>query len=119
MRKPEEIAKIIESHLSIPVSTFLTSIGLAKNTISNMKSGSMPSADKLCLIADELDVSVDYLLGIEKTPLEPIALKAPKSDWIRILERLSDENLVKLRDYALLLLLSQGQAGQGDQGSQK
>lgn len=66
MRKPEDIAKIIESRLSTPVSTFLTGIGLAKNTISNMKSGSMPSADKLCLIADALDVSVDYLLGIQK-----------------------------------------------------
>lgn len=119
MRKPEEIAKIIESHLSIPVSTFLASIGLAKNTISNMKSGSMPSADKLCLIADELDVSVDYLLGIEKTPLEPLALKASKNEWIYILERMSDENLVKLRDYAFLLLMSQDQAGKGDQESPK
>lgn len=94
-------------------------IGLSNATATGWKNGTQPKADILVKIAEYLDVSVDYLLGHEKTPLEPLALKASKTEWIYILERMSDENLIKLRDYALLLLLSQGQAGQGDQGSQK
>jgi transcriptional regulator with XRE-family HTH domain len=95
-------------------------IGLSNATATGWKNGTLPKADVLVKIAKHLDVSVDYLLGIKKeTPLEPLALKASKSEWIYILERMSDENLIKLRDYALLLLMSQDQDGQGDQGSQK
>ena len=98
----------------------LAECGLSKSFMDNLKKGSMPSADKLGVIAENLGVSVDYLLGVEKeTPLEPIALKASKKEWIYILERMSDENLIKLRDYARLLLLSQEKGGQGDQGSRK
>ena len=78
-----------------------------------------PSSDKIILIADYLGVSVDYLLGRAESTLEPVALKASRSEWIQILERMSDDNLIKLRDYALLLLMSQDQDGQGDQGSPK
>lgn len=69
MRKPEEIAQIIESNISVSNSAFLKNIGLSGTTIANMKSGSMPSADKIGIIAEALDVSVDYLLGIQKSPL--------------------------------------------------
>ena len=77
-------------------------------------------------IADVTGVTARYLMcwdeeskTNEKTPLEPLALKASKSEWIYILERMSEENLIKLMDYALLLLMSQDQDGQGDQGSAK
>jgi transcriptional regulator with XRE-family HTH domain len=109
MREPKEIAQIIEENITISKSAFLKNAGLPGTTIANMKSGSMPSADKLGIIAQSLGLSVDYLLGNEKTPLEPLALKASKSEWIYILERMSDENLIKLRDYAQLLLMSQDQ----------
>lgn len=97
----------------------LAECGLSKSFMDNLKKGSMPSADKLGVIAESLGVSVDYLLGVKETPLEPIALKASKKEWIYILERMSDENLIKLRDYAQLLLMSQDQDGQGEQGSPK
>lgn len=95
-------------------------IGLSNAVATHWKNGTLPKADILVKIADKLGCSVDYLLGVKKeTPLEPLALKASKSEWIYILERMSDENLIKLRDYALLLLMSQDKDGQGDQGSQK
>ena len=94
-------------------------IGLSNATATGWKNGTQPKADVLLMIANYLDVSIDYLLGNEKTPLEPLALKASKSEWIYILERMSDENLIKLRDYAKLLLMSQDQDGQEDQGSPK
>lgn len=49
--------------------------GLTPSTISSYEQkGTTPTADKLCLLADVLDVSVDYLVGNEKAnksnPLE-------------------------------------------------
>ena len=66
MRKPKEIAQIIEDNITISNSAFLKNAGLPGTTIANMKSGSMPSADKLGVIAETLGVSVDYLLGVQK-----------------------------------------------------
>ena len=42
-----------------------TKVGLGNGTISRWKSSS-PNTDKLTKVADELGVSVDYLLGREK-----------------------------------------------------
>lgn len=66
MREPKEIAQIIEDNITISNSAFLKNAGLPGTTIANMKSGSMPSADKLGVIAENLGVSVDYLLGVQK-----------------------------------------------------
>lgn len=121
MREPKEIAQLIEDNITISNSAFLKNAGLPGTTIANMKSGSMPSADKLGVIAETLGVSVDYLLGVKnEKPLEPIALRASVSEWTELLNSLSDENLIKLRDYAQLLILQQhSQAEKEDQGSQK
>ena len=37
--------------------------GLNKNIVNNLKRGSIPSVDKIAVIADYFHVSVDYLLG--------------------------------------------------------
>lgn len=37
--------------------------GLNKNMMAGMRNGSMPKADNLAKIAEQLDCSVDYLLG--------------------------------------------------------
>lgn len=44
------------------VNKMLQSCNLSKSTVSNIKSGSMPSSDKLNAIADALDVTADWLL---------------------------------------------------------
>ena len=68
IRSSSEIADIIENSISVPKSVFLRNIGLAGTTLANMKNGSMPSADKLAVIADALGCSVDYLLGRDEPP---------------------------------------------------
>ncbi|MDD6762820.1 MAG: helix-turn-helix transcriptional regulator [Clostridiales bacterium] len=50
---------------NILLQDLFTNCGLGKNTIANLKNGSMPKADNLAKIADYLDCSVDYLLGRE------------------------------------------------------
>lgn len=46
-------------------------VGLGNGTISRWKSSS-PNTDKLTKVADELGVSVDYLLGREKEQLNNV-----------------------------------------------
>lgn len=103
-------------------------VGVSKASVCRWESGDISNMrrDRIQKLANALNISPLELLNEEtegfvheKTPLEPLALKASKSEWIYILERMSEENLIKLRDYALLLLMSQDQDDQGDQGSAK
>ena len=41
-------------------------IGLSNATATGWKNGTLPKADVLVKIAEHLDVSVDYLLGVQK-----------------------------------------------------
>lgn len=68
------------------VSKMLQSCGLAKNTVDNIKNGSMPSSDKLDLIASALEVSLDYILKGENTKKE----QPPFSDLRKQLEDICD-----------------------------
>ena len=54
----------------------MKAIGLGENTLRNFQT-SMPKADTLAVIADYLDVSVDYLLG--RSP-RVVAVSAPVED---------------------------------------
>ena len=52
----------------LSLNKILENCGLGKNTISHIKAGSIPRADNLAKIADELGCSVDYLLGRTNNP---------------------------------------------------
>ena len=68
MFTPQQIAQNIEMMIKAKypsISKFLEENNLQKNTISNMKSGSMPSADKFAILALSLHVTPDFLLGIQ------------------------------------------------------
>ena len=52
--------------LGIQLKDMLFELDLNKNMLSNMYNGSMPKADNLAKIAQYLDCSVEYLLGIDK-----------------------------------------------------
>jgi transcriptional regulator with XRE-family HTH domain len=116
-----QIYQKIEEILSakgISKNQLLINAGLAKNVMSNMKNGSMPSVDKIAAIAEALDVSIDSLLGIEQHT-EPIALRASETEWLYILSRMTDEDLLKVRDYTRYLLWLQNQAAEDSPKSQK
>lgn len=55
-------------------------LGLSTNYIYNLRYSKTPNADKLALIADYFDVSVDFLLGREESTFEKMTNIRKKSD---------------------------------------
>jgi len=52
----------------ISVNKALLESGLSKSIVDNLKKGSAPSIDKMAVLADYLNCSVDYLLGRTPAP---------------------------------------------------
>lgn len=63
-----ERIKIRAKEQHIQLKTIWSSVGITDNTLVNLRKGSMLGADKLALIADYLNCSVDYLLGRTDSP---------------------------------------------------
>lgn len=108
MLTSKQLSQNIEQYLTyhrLTANKVLTEAGLGKNTIDNMKKGSMPSVDKVLTIAEYLGVSVDFLLG--RTPIPDVNSeykgKAPDGISIRsvIIERVKS-----LSDHQAELLLA-------------
>jgi len=53
---------------NITVNKMLTDCQLNKDTMRHIKNGKIPSADRILIIADYLDCSIDYLLGRTDNP---------------------------------------------------
>lgn len=63
--------------------------GVSQSTLSDWKNGkSIPSAQKLKLIADYLGVTVDYLMGAEKKEKAPALTEKDKRDAAKEVERI-------------------------------
>ena len=74
MNEPNKIAQIIISltkSRGMSVHQMLKICGLTPSVVDRMRTGSMPSADKLSLIAQFLNVSTDFLLGHTDDPTPP------------------------------------------------
>ena len=135
MIEPNQIYKIVEKECKrkkISQQKLLSDVGLAKSTLDNMKKGSMPSVDKVSMIAEYLGVSIDYLLGTEQDlksraadikrrvmaesneqehfSAAPIDLtqKRRMSELHALLSEMSDEDLKKLESYAAFLASETG-----------
>lgn len=126
MYNSQEIAERIKqtaSEKGVSLGNMFSELGISNNTLHNMKS-SMPKTDTLAKIADYLKVSMDYLLGRESAysdiKLENIPelakladefrnqdIRKTISEWKMVLSNMSTENLLKLKEYASLLLLQQ------------
>lgn len=63
-----EQLNIICNQRNIKLTPLLTKIGVSKGNINSWKKGNIPSGDILLKLANELDVSVDYLLGRTDNP---------------------------------------------------
>lgn len=120
----ERFEKLCHDNQTSPFA-FCKEIGLAGGTAAYWKkSGNPPKRETLEKIAERFNVTVDYLLGrsfvdgIEPPP-EPIALRASETEWLYILSRMTDDSLLKLRDYTRYLLWSQDQAAEDSPKSQK
>lgn len=74
MNNLQEISNLIDSlakQKGLTVSEVLKNCELNKDTVYNMKRGQMPSADKMLVLAQYLDVSVEYLMGVTDDPTMP------------------------------------------------
>lgn len=133
--------KTICESKGMTITSLCVQVTNSKGNLATWKKGKM-SSDQLQKCAEILGVSVDEILnGSEiktkhppvKLPegavdkmvegvidnavaagrkVEVIAIKATAKEWFDILSRLSEENLIKLKEYADLLLLQQDQAAQ-------
>lgn len=66
MHNAQEISKIVKATLKLQgksTKAMLLECEMNKDTLHTMDKGSMLLADRLCRIADYLDVSIDYLMG--------------------------------------------------------
>ncbi len=71
MYEPSIVAeniKAVAKTKGVQLKDMLVELRLNKNTLSSMYSGSILKADRLAIIADYLDCSVDYLLGRTEKP---------------------------------------------------
>lgn len=132
MYNSQEIAEKIKEAVNdngTKLGDMFSELGISPNTLHNMKT-SMPKTDTLAKIADYLNVSVDYLLGrdlnttyffnkrLEKEKAVPdsgdgpdkaSSIKLSESELNDLLDGLSDESLVQLRDYTRYLVWKQDQ----------
>ena len=59
---------LIAKSMNLSKNKLLINAKLNKSVFDNMKKGQIPSVDKIHIIADYLDCSVDYLLGRTDNP---------------------------------------------------
>ena len=78
-------------------------LGFSTGTVTWWKKGRHPRSTALQKIADYFNVTVDYLLGKEKSSGEPVTEHAEDTLWIKIC-RLSPENRNKVDGYVSALL---------------
>jgi len=109
----ERFKKICEEHGFSP-SGLCVAIGKSKSLASKWKvENGSPSTDVLCEMAEKLGVSTDYILGL--TEIEKPATNSDGSDglsdkqkeFIRLLSRMTDQEVDSLISHALSLILGQ------------
>lgn len=109
-------------HNNVTVKRMLSEVGLGSNTMSNLKT-SMIKADSLAIIADYLNVSVDYLLGRSDAPTLTTSAEdvdtstADGAALLAIYNRLSPVDRAKLLLYADGLTHNVGSDGNDGNGS--
>lgn len=94
-----QVAERIKSYAKtkgLQVKDVLEKSDLARTALGNMRNGSMPKADNLAKIAEQLGCSVDYLLGSTDDPTPPdqrVPLPAGEADRM-VYEALKDTGLL-------------------------
>jgi len=68
MAKTAERINSAASAKAVTVASILRKLELNKDAVTTMRAGKAPSAVTLARIADELDVSLDYLMGRTDDP---------------------------------------------------
>lgn len=96
-----EIFDSLAKAIGKSVNSVAKDIGVASGTVTAWKQGTVPSAEKIELLADYFGVSADYLLGREK-PEHPPLTDGEKS-LLASYKELDDAGRAKVAEYAALL----------------
>lgn len=83
--------------------------GAGRSMPDNLKKKTYPSIEKIVALANHTGLSIDYLVGRSDNPS---ATYPTASEWAIILDQLSDDSLIRLKEQAELLLLKQSQYDQ-------
>ena len=77
----EQRIMLIAKSMNLSKNKLLINAKLNKSVFDNMKKGQIPSVDKIHIIADYLDCSVDYLLGRTDNPEINKSISIPLSKY--------------------------------------
>ncbi|MDR3253897.1 MAG: helix-turn-helix domain-containing protein [Endomicrobium sp.] len=81
----------------------LRECNLSKDVVNKMKVGSMPSADKLIIIANYLGVSAEYLIGLTDNPAPTKKLLTDEEKLAAEMYKMSPEKRKQLEEFARFL----------------
>ncbi|MBR5314612.1 MAG: hypothetical protein IKU45_04260 [Clostridia bacterium] len=84
---------------------FYTNSGAGRSFPDNLKKGQMPSFDKVCMIAEYAGVSLDAIIGRNSESIGSLSEK----EWLSIINGLTDDSLLALREYTRFLRWKQDQ----------
>lgn len=95
--------KALAKKRKVSVKQVLSNAGLNENLMTHLRT-SMPKADNLAKIADELDCSVDYLLGRTENPTAHIKSSETNNQLIAMLAQLTpaEQEMISLQIKGLL-----------------
>lgn len=106
MFTPEQIYENIEKRLEILKLSdrqFMVDAGLKRGVLDSLKNGSMPSGDKLALIADFFDISLDSLVGRtlpDTAPADMLETPRKESELIDILSQMHPDDVKAVKAVA-------------------
>ena len=113
MNIPPKIAEVLETIIKkkgLRVAEVLKNCNLGKDVIGSMKRGNKPNAEIIAILANYLEVSTDYLLGVSDDPTPPGKKNTPFTveDALRTITsemNLSEKDIGYLKHTAELLEL--------------
>ncbi len=101
----ENIKKLCKKR-NITINKFLEDCSINRNFMTNLKNQSIPSLDKIIIIASYFNVSIDYLVGLDNSRTEKLSKKdLLKLDLFDKTKDITDEMLDEVKQYALMVLL--------------
>ncbi len=103
MKNSQEIAILVKElakNKKMAIKDLLENSGLSKNALSSMQSGGyFPRLDSIVKLAENLNVSVDYLLGLSEEKSQH-QNNAGHNRLLELYDELNAEGKEKLLDYA-------------------
>lgn len=93
----DNIYKICRDKGTSPT-VILKELGYSTGNVSKWKGGSVPNIEMALAIARKLGVSLDYLITLEKSPLDS-ALSESDREWLNIIALIPEDKQEMCKDF--------------------